>query len=323
MAYAPPQFGTDGAGDMADFSGGTAISSGFQLIARKPGAVLAWGVVYMLLAVVPQVLVMWTFLPDLMAFYRDAISSAQSGASPATNPEFLRIQAELNRFQPLQIVLSLVSLSIINSAIFRAVLEPQNSRWAYLRLGAQELWVGLTTVVFYLVAVAAAVVAVIPVIVITAIAAQSPSWTTGLIVFLLGCGAAFFVIWVCLRLSLGIPMSFAQKNFRLFESWSMTKGLGWKLFGVGLAVFAIIIAIEFALILVAASVFAASGVAQSGQLQAMFQHPPADLAAQAMPWLIGLAVGYTVLIALVFAIITAPFADIYRQISGTTDTQVF
>ena len=48
-----------------------------------------------------------------------------------------------------------------------------------------------------------------------------------------------------------------------------------------------------------------------------------DLAARAIPWVIGLAVGYTVLIALVFAIITAPFADIYRQISGTTDSQVF
>jgi hypothetical protein len=308
---------------MADFSGGAAISSGFRLIGRKPGAVLSWGLVYVLLAVVPQFLVMWSFLPDLMAFYREALTSAQSGVSPATNPDFLRLQAEINRFQPLQIVLSIVSLSIVNSAIFRAVLEPQNSRWAYLRLGAQELWVGLTTIVFYLVIFAAAVVAAIPVIVISAIAAQSPSWTMGLIIFLLACGAAFFVIWVCLRLSLGIPASFAQKNFRLFESWAMTKGMGWKLFGVGLAVFAIVIAIEFALILVAASIFAATGMARSGQLQAIFQHPPADIAAQAIPWLIGLAVGYTVLIALVFAIITAPFADIYRQLSGTTDTQVF
>jgi hypothetical protein len=308
---------------MADFSGGAAISSGFRLIGRKPGAVLTWGLVYVLLAVVPQFLMMWSFLPDLMAFYRDAISSAQSGTSPATNPEFLRIQAELNRFQPLQIVCSLVSLSIVNAAIFRAVLEPQNGRWAYLRLGAQELWVGLTTVVFYLVVVAAAVVAAIPVVVISAIAAQSPSWTMGLVIFLLACGAAFFVIWVCLRLSAGIPMSFAQKNFRLFESWSMTRGLGWKLFGVGLAVFAIVVAIELVVIIVAASIFAATGVVQSGQLQAIFQHPPADLAARAIPWVLGLVAVYTVLISLIFPIITAPFAEIYRQLSGQTDTQVF
>ena len=308
---------------MADFSGGGAISSGFRLIARKPGAVLTWGLVYVLLAVVPQFLMMWSYLPDLMAFYREAFASAQSGVSPATNPDFLRLQAEINRFQPLQIVLSIVSLSLINSAIFRAVLEPQNSRWAYLRLGAQELWVGLTTVVFYLVIFVAALVAAIPVVIISAVAAQSPSWTTGLIIFLLACGALFFIIWVCLRLSVGIPMSFAQKNFRLFESWSMTKGLGWKLFGVGLAVFAIVIAIEFALILVAATIFAATGVVQSGQLQAIFQHPPADLAARAIPWAIGAVVGYTILIALIFAIITAPFADIYRQLSGQTDTQVF
>lgn len=308
---------------MADFSGGAAISSGFRLIGRRPGAVLTWGVVYVLLAVLPQFLLMWSFLPDIVAFYREAFASAQSGVSPATNPDFVRLQAELNRFQPLQIVLGLVSLSIVNSAIYRSVLEPQNSAWGYLRLGAQELWVGLTTVVFYLVVFVAALVAIIPVAVVGALAAQSPSWTTGLIIFLLACGAIFFIIWVCLRLSLGIPMSFAQKNFRLFESWSMTRGLGWKLFGVGLALLAIVIAVEVTLMAIGVSIVSATGLAQSGQLQAMFQHPPADLAARAIPWLVGVMVLYAVLIGLIFAIFTAPFADIYRQLSGATDTQVF
>lgn len=308
---------------MADFSGGAAISSGFRLIGRNPGAVLAWGVAYVAIAILPQFLMMWHVLPDLLTFYHDAFANAQAGTPPSSDPEFMRIQGEISRYQPIQIVLGVVALAVVNSAIYRAVLEPKNKAWAYLRLGKQELWVGLTTVVFYIALVVAMVAAMIPAIIVGAVAASGPSWTSGLIVFLLACGALFFVIWVILRLSLAAPMSFAQKNFRLFESWRLTQGLGWKLFGVALAIGCIVIALELALMVVAFTLISATGVAHADQIQAFFQHPPTDLAVRAIPWLAGICGVYAILCGLMFPILTAPFATIYRELSGETDTQVF
>ena len=36
-----------------------------------------------------------------------------------------------------------------------------------------------------------------------------------------------------LRLSLALPMSFAQRRFRLYESWDLTRGQAGKMFLVG------------------------------------------------------------------------------------------
>jgi hypothetical protein len=44
--------------------------------------------------------------------------------------------------------------------------------------------------------------------------------------------AAGLLIWLALRLSMAAPMTFADNQFRLFESWTLTKGQGWRLLGV-------------------------------------------------------------------------------------------
>src|SRR5947207_9797593 len=51
-------------------------------------------------------------------------------------------------------------------------------------------------------------------------------------------------IWLWLRLSMGPVMSFHQRQFRLFESWALTKGHVWRMFLVMLLVVLILFVIE-------------------------------------------------------------------------------
>jgi hypothetical protein len=309
---------------MADFSSGEAITSGFRIIRRKPGAVLLWGLVYVLLAIVPQLLTMGPMLPDILAAYREALQNAQAGgASGAATPEMLKLQQEMGSFQPLQLALSVISFAIVYSAVYRAVLEPAKSAFGYLRLGKQELWVGLTLVAFYALFILTGVVAVVLVGVVAGAVGGGASWGGGLAVFLAACGAAALLIWVCLRLSLALPMTFAEGRFRLLESWGLTRGLGWKLFGVALALACIIVALEFILLLVAFSIAGALGAGQAQAFQAFLEHPPADWASRAVPVLIGVCAFYALLMGLIFAIMTAPFAAIYRELAPVEETKVF
>lgn len=309
---------------MADFSAGAAITSGFRLISRRPGAVLLWGLVYVLLAVVPQFLMMGPVLPDILAAWREALQNAQAGGAPgASTPEMLKLQQEMGRFQPLQVGLSLISFAIVNSAIYRAVLDPDKRTFGSLRLGTQELWVGLTLVAFYVVVILAAVAALVLVGVVAGAVGGPVSWGGGLAIFLAACGAVFLLIWISLRLSLALPMTFAERRFRLLESWNLTRGLGWKLFGVALALACVIIALEFFLLLVALSLVGVLGAGHVQAVQAFLEHPPADWASRAAPILVGICAFYVLLMGLVFAIMTAPFAEIYRELAAPQDAKVF
>jgi hypothetical protein len=302
---------------MANIAMGPAIASGLQLITQRPLAVLAWGFAYVLIAVIPQFLMIGALLPDLMNFSREVVTSATAGQSPRSNPELLAMQAQLARFQPLQLLVSLVGSSIVNSAIYRAVLEPENKAFAYLRLGAQELWVGLVTIVFYVLVVIALFAALIPFGIATAVTsgAAGASWATGLIVFLLACATAAAVIWVALRLSLGVPMSFAQKSFRLFESWDLTRQQGWRLLGVILGVVAIILIGELFIFGVAGALGAATVMTKIEGLKAFIAHPPANWLALAAPWITFGVAFYTVFAGVTLTILAAPFATILRQLS--------
>ena len=57
------------------------------------------------------------------------------------------------------------------------------------------------------------------------------------------------MIWVSLRLSLAGPITFTERQFRLFESWTLTRGRGWRLFGVAVIVAVVAMVIYFAAVI--------------------------------------------------------------------------
>jgi hypothetical protein len=311
---------------MATISMGPAISSGLQLIARRPWAMLAWGFAYLMIAVVPQFLMIGVFLPDLVAFYRDTLQATAAGQAPAQTAEMAKIQAELARYQPVQILTSILATAVVNAAIYRAILEPENKAYAYLRFGAQELWVGLVNIVFYFLIFLAVLAAVVPLVILIGVGAAAGArtgWTEGLVAFLLACGAAAAVIWVALRLSLALPLSFSQRAFRLFESWDMTRGQGWRLFGVAMAVFGIILALEIVIFGLAGALGASAAISNLKGLKAFMEHPPSDWLMRAAPWILIGGGFYVVLMGVVLTTINAPFATIMKQLSPPDVSDTF
>lgn len=149
------------------------------------------------------------------------------------------------------------------------------------------------------------IVAAVPVVLIGQIA-------PGLATFLAGCAAAALTVWLLLRFSLAMPMAYAKARFVLGESWKMTAGLGWKLFGVAACMVAIIFGLELAILIPTLAILAVTGELKEvmASLQAGYgaTYPAAAIAAY--------VVIVPILSALLNALMAAPWASIYQQLAG-------
>ncbi len=253
------------------------------------------------------------FAGPLVAF---VTTVAKSGGHPATADLLPDVGGLLGLFVLLGIG-SLVVGAVISCAVFRAILQPENSSFAYLRLGSEELWVLLVSFVRGLLTALLQVVLAIPVgIVVGLLTISAPGVAASvraigqIIIYIL-------VIWVTLRLSLAGPMTFTERQFRLFESWTLTRGYGWSLFAVALIV-GVIGAVVYLIALVVGLVGGVAiwnGIPHPTDMQTFLSQP-------ASYWMRGLAPLLTLiggLIWLVAAVLTpiviAPWARIYRSLS--------
>src|SRR5205809_7921799 len=123
---------------MASFSVGEAIGAGFRILRRTPWVVVAWGLVYLVLSL-PMVFLLGRVMPAMIDHYQ-AMARAAGGKAAAVPPE---LPTSAFALQPVTWLTSLIAGAVIVGAIYRAVLEPEARRFAYLRLSRQELWLGL------------------------------------------------------------------------------------------------------------------------------------------------------------------------------------
>lgn len=207
---------------------------------------------------------------------------------------------------------------ILASAVCRALLQPgESSRW-YLRLGTQELWVGLVWFVIVMALAFAAVLLLSPLLFVTISAAAGADLQMAIfsLMFVFGVAVVAVLVWVAIRFSLAVPMSFERKTFVLLESWAMTRGHAWRIFlayaGAG-ALFLILEVLALAAFMaVAAGIALLYGVRNRLGLDEVLAQPPMDLLLLVAP--LGLIV-ITVLNAISYPITIAPMVTIYRRLS--------
>jgi hypothetical protein len=310
---------------MNHFSIGEAYGAGFGLVGRKPLQVLTWGIVVTVLRMLPFVLMLWLVGPQMIKGWADFASVMAARGDPHEAAETLReTMSGFNSFSALSWLTSIVSVGLLNAAVFRAVLRPNDGGFMGLKFGMDEVWQGLIylcafiLLIIFAVLVVLACVAIGGIIVLAANAAGASGWFNGLAISLVAIAGVVTIIWICLRFSLAGPATFAERNFQLFESWTLTKGHSWSLLGLALLLFVTILAFEMvaATVLMATMIALGANAAFSPEsIEAFFAQSPDVWMGQAMPWMIGMGVIGGLISGAVYTILVAPFASAYAQIA--------
>ena len=125
--------------------------------------------------------------------------------------------------------------------------------------------------------------------------------------------------WVLLRLSMAQLISFDEREFRLFESWKLTRGHAWSLFLLALLLIVIAIAAELLFSAVLAVAAMASGVENMfthDAIEAFMRQPPATLLRTVAPYLAVFGLVLAFLLGVTQAVFLAPWAAAYQMLKG-------
>ena len=303
---------------MREVSVGGAVAAGFRLIAREPLAFLVWAALYGVVGIAPQMLG-W-------AASLNTLSAVQAGAAAPT--ALAEAMGPMQRFQPVTLLTGGLSAMFLYGAAFRAMLYPDERRYFYLRLGARELWMALTTIVLFVIYILAIVAMMIPfgIIIFGASLTAGAGGAAAAIGLLIAVPLIFVamgvIFWGFSRLSVAVPMSFAQRTFRIPEAWKMTKGHAGRIFLVMLALTALVLLAEVLVVALFAGVF--SLFIPLADLGKLFSENPAKLFSTINPavWAL-VAVIWSLFGTAAGALFAGALAQIYSDLTGPAHADVF
>lgn len=314
---------------MARFSVTEAATAGFGIVGRRPLVVAGWAIALVAALVLPALLCIAMLGPRFVEIIQLAAQQKGQAGDPEALDRMMRLNSGLTGFNMLYWLWSTFVKAVFCGAAFRAVLTPEKAAWAYLRIGSREMWLALVMLVEQVLLFIAVFVMALVIAVVAAIAAVGAGdHQTGGAMAIAGVGGAIavvLVIWVALRLSMAGPMSFADNQFRLFESWDLTKGQTWRLLGVALLVILFLVVMEMLLAgLIGGVVLAGGGslaaLQGSANLDALFRRPPIEILRVLWPWLTSLGVVVALFGAVAQAVFYAPWAFIHRALARPRET---
>jgi hypothetical protein len=206
-------------------SAGDLLNGGFEVIKRRPGSVLVWAAIRVVLGLVTLLLI----APMAIHQFRD-MASAAPGAG-----QFAAMQG-MGAFQGLSWLVSFggyfVSAVILCGA-FRVILRPDEPGFASLRLGWDELRIfGIIAVLAF-----AAPFAIMLFMLIVGLfglligfALQSVPVLQYLLIGVLVIAAFCAIAYAWVRISLIFPLTFLRQKIVVDEAWKLSGGRFWKLF---------------------------------------------------------------------------------------------
>jgi hypothetical protein len=307
---------------VTDFSATNDAMEGFRLIGRRPGAVAVWVLLWLLLAMGPIILGFALLAPHLGGMIADMRDMPGDGAGAFSR--MLRFQAALWSFIGPWMLWVLVVQSIFDAAIFRAVLEPRPQGLAGLKLGMDEVRLFLLRII--LVVLWMAYLCLLTGLGVAAFIAASHApngvggWLDALAVLILVCLA----IYAPIRLCLAAPMTLAKGRIDPFGSWRKTRGRFWPLVGMICIIFVFMVVIGVVVAVLRNVAMLGFGWPQLQALQQLGDDPrtfvPAALRLLG-PGLIAMMTIQGVATALMRVIAAAPFAAVYRDLSGAAGGQ--
>jgi hypothetical protein len=238
---------------MTTFSPVTAALEGVRMTRRKPLVVLAWAACYFAMLVVLGLVVAFAFGGSVRADL--ALMSRTNDLS-----ELVGIIARRQGTLLPLIAFAVALQSVITVAIMRAVIRPDERRYAFMRIGKEE---GRQFIVALVGWVVALVVTALPSAVLVLVGAglislgavQTNRW-----VEVLGAIAvAGLSIWFGIRLSLLSITTFAEGKLDLRRTWALTDRHFWHLLGMYAVAFVLTLLVSVAQTVVAGLILAMSG----------------------------------------------------------------
>ena len=276
------------------FSAGEAAFEGFRVTRQHPMALLGWTLVW-LISLIATALTTLPILGPVLGELQQALRSAMTGAGsdlPAA------IQTRMTYAMLATMPISLVTQAIVLPALYRAMQNDGRDRFAFVRLGREELRVLLVLLILAVISVVLGQAGD------TAVILTQGGNLSGLGV-LVGIVTTAFNLFLSVRLVLAAPAAFARGRIDFKGAWRLTEGRFWPLFGM--AIIAGVMACIVVLLLLIVSL----------PLSALMAGPAASPAgaAGALAVLMLMAVGA----ALVTIILSAPFMAAYLDLTAGQD----
>jgi hypothetical protein len=302
---------------------GSAVGAGFTLIGRRPVSVISWGFfLYLAIFILFGVGIAIVGFPIL-----SQLSSLGPQADPAQAGRIaLEMLAALWPALLLVMIGGLFVGAMIQGAVFRSILEPDHKGFFSLRFGSAEVSLLLLTLLYIPIffgvwLVSAAVLGGL------FLAAHAIHGLAGGLIAFVGCVAyGLALMWLALRFSLAAPMTFAERHVRFLGSWTLTKGEGWRLFGLAWLLVLVWLGVSIAYSIVSAivnllftgaavaSILASSGGGSPSDPSVLVSHWPVLLLAYIPTFLLGAAFN-----GMIQAIGQGPWAEVYRQLKGSPE----
>jgi len=208
---------------------GSILEGAFRLIKERPGALLLWIVIQLLVTIASSY--------ALMLIVQGQIDAYLAGATESEVGVGYLVQTLLITLA------GLVVSSILYAAALRAVLRPGEGGPGALRLGMDEVRTFLLTLLYV-------IIFFVGMIVLTFIFAL---FMGGAGTRTAGAGAIIVMVLVCVigayfgtKLSLTYPLTLMRESFAIGEGWSLTDGRFWTLFGAYLILFLIMLVVAVA-----------------------------------------------------------------------------
>ena len=200
---------------------GSLMEGGFRVIRERPGAMLIWTVIALLAAIATSFV--------MMAIVQGNIDALMSGESVQS------IQASTTVKSLLVSLAGLVVSTILNAAVQRAILRPDEGGPGWLRLGMDEVRLFLLVILYLIIFLVGFLVAGL---IVGLFVAGAGAGAVALVLVVLACIAgAYFGT----RVSLSFPLTLKEQAFRIGEGWSLTRGRFWTLLGTYLIIFVILL----------------------------------------------------------------------------------
>jgi hypothetical protein len=291
--------------------------TGFRVVREHPRALIAWS----LYALATSSLFGFIIVVMMGADFTRVLGS---GSQPPADPAVLT--ALIGRLAPGYLVLILAGIvanSVVSGAMLRAVLRPNDDRFGFLRLGADELrqlGLGLITALLLFGVYVGLVIAVLT---LATVMSQLAAAAGALLMFVGVLAAAVALLVISVRLSLAPALTFDTGRIVLWRSWSLTRGRFWGVFGAYL-IAVILVAVVY--LVSALFIFAVvSALAGGNPMSAIFQPDTSSLAAYFSPPRLAQLVLSAGVTALIWPVLYTPPAAIYLSLSpsGTRAAAAF